>query len=147
MLSASRSPLHECKSEVEPLPKVQQYFLRKKALTDTGEDSLFFNRRKRPKVDTLFSSFFFRRVRATSMTQRRVEKTRVHFLTFSPVSIKWLSKNIGINTWWNSIYFIIFAIYLYERAYWTTRFCLIALNDWQLKMKLAGVLTLAVCIE
>ena len=30
---------------------------------------------------------FFRRVRATSMTQRRVENTRVHFWTFSPVSV------------------------------------------------------------
>ena len=28
---------------------------------------------------TLFSSLFFRRVRATSMTQRRVQNTRVHF--------------------------------------------------------------------
>ena len=42
-------------------------------LTDTGEDSELVHRRKRPKVDTLFFSFF-RRVRATSMTQRRVEK-------------------------------------------------------------------------
>ena len=32
--------------------------------------------------------FFFRRVRATSMTQRGVENFRVHFWTFSPVSIK-----------------------------------------------------------
>ena len=32
--------------------------------------------------------FFFRRVRATSMTQHRVENTRVHFKTFSPVSVK-----------------------------------------------------------
>ena len=32
---------------------------------------------------------FFRRVRATSMTQRRVENTRVHFWTFSPVSVKY----------------------------------------------------------
>ena len=31
---------------------------------------------------------FFRRVRATSMTQRRVENTRVHFWTFSPISVK-----------------------------------------------------------
>ena len=31
---------------------------------------------------------FFRRVQATSMTQRRVENTHVHFWTFSPVSIK-----------------------------------------------------------
>ena len=30
---------------------------------------------------------FFRRVRATSMTHRRVENTRVHFWTFSPVSV------------------------------------------------------------
>ena len=29
---------------------------------------------------------FFRRFRATSMTQRRVENTRVHFWTFTPVS-------------------------------------------------------------
>ena len=35
---------------------------------------------------------FFRRVRATSMTQRRVEKNRVHFWTFSPVSV---TKNIS----------------------------------------------------
>ena len=43
---------------------------------------LWFNRyrRKHPKVDTLFPSLFFRRVRATSMTQRPVENTRVHFL-------------------------------------------------------------------
>ena len=30
---------------------------------------------------------FFRRVRAMSMTQRRVENTRVHFWTFSHVSV------------------------------------------------------------
>ena len=30
---------------------------------------------------------FFRRVRATSMTQRRVENTRVHFGANSPVSV------------------------------------------------------------
>ena len=28
-------------------------------LTDTGEDSILVHRRKRPKVDTLFFSFFF----------------------------------------------------------------------------------------
>ena len=33
-------------------------------------------------------SFFFRRFRATSMTQRRVENIPVHFWTFSPVSVK-----------------------------------------------------------
>ena len=31
---------------------------------------------------------FIRRVRATRMTQRRVKTTRVHFWTFSPVSVK-----------------------------------------------------------
>ena len=31
---------------------------------------------------------FFRRVRATSMTQRGVENTRVHFWTFLPLSVK-----------------------------------------------------------
>ena len=51
-------------------------------LTDTGGDSKLVHRRKGPKVDGLF-----RRVRATSMTQRRVENTRVHFWTFSPVSV------------------------------------------------------------
>ena len=61
-------------------------------LTDTGEDSKLVHRRKRPKVDPLFSSLFSRRVRATSMTQRRVENTRVHFWTFSPVSVKFHSQ-------------------------------------------------------
>ena len=57
-------------------------------LTDTGEDSKLVPRRKRPKVDARILFSFFRRVRATSMTQRRVENTRVHFWTFSPVSVK-----------------------------------------------------------
>ena len=38
---------------------------------------------------TRYSSLFFRRVLATSMTQRRVENTRVHFGANSPVSVKW----------------------------------------------------------
>ena len=63
------------------------------SLIDTGEDSELVHSRKRPKVDTLFYSFFFRRVRATSMTQRRVENTRVHFWTFLPVSINRSLKN------------------------------------------------------
>ena len=42
-------------------------------LTDTGEDSKLVHRQKCPKVDTLFSSPFFQDVRATRMTQRRVE--------------------------------------------------------------------------
>ena len=37
---------------------------------------------------TRYFLLFFRRVRATSMTRRRVENTRVHFWTFSPVSVK-----------------------------------------------------------
>ena len=48
------------------------------------------------------SFFFFRRVRATSMTQRRVENTRVHLWTFSPVSVK--ANNIilpNYRTWWS----------------------------------------------
>ena len=40
-----------------------------------------------PQKETLFFYYFFRRFRATSMTQRRVENTRVHFRTFS-VSVK-----------------------------------------------------------
>ena len=47
-------------------------------VTDTGEGSKLFHRRIWPKVDASIF-FFFRRVRATSMTQRRVENTRVHF--------------------------------------------------------------------
>ena len=57
-------------------------------LTDTGEDSKLVHRRKRPKVDTIFSSPFFGLVRPTSMTQRRVENSCVHFWTFSSVSVK-----------------------------------------------------------
>ena len=34
-----------------------------------------------------YSLLFFRRVRATSMTQRRVDNNRVHFWTFSPISM------------------------------------------------------------
>ena len=64
-------------------------------LTDTGEDSKLAHRRKCPKVDALFFSLFFRRVRATSMTQRRVENTRVNFWTFSPLSVK--IRNSFIN--------------------------------------------------
>ena len=60
--------------------------------------NLCFNRYRRgletcPQAKTSKSGreyflLFFRRVRATSMTQRRVENTRVHFWTFSPVSVK-----------------------------------------------------------
>ena len=41
-------------------------------LTDTNEYSKLVHSRIWPKMDTLFSSVFLRRVRATSMTQRRV---------------------------------------------------------------------------
>ena len=42
----------------------------------------------------------FRRVQATSMTQRRVENTRVHFWTFSPVSVNELKifRALGLST-------------------------------------------------
>ena len=65
-------------------------------LSDTGEDSKLVRRRNRPKVDTLFSSLFFRPVRATSMTQCRVENTRVHFDANSLVSVN--SKNFKSAT-------------------------------------------------
>ena len=57
-------------------------------LTDTGKDSKLVHRQKRPKVDAIIFLSFFRRGRATSMTQSRVENTRVHFWTFSPVPVK-----------------------------------------------------------
>ena len=60
-------------------------------LTDTGEDLKVVHRRKRPKVDTLFLFFPARpsdEYESYCMTQRRVENTRVHFWTFSPVSVK-----------------------------------------------------------
>ena len=55
----------------------------------------------------------FRRVRATSMTQRGVENTRVHFWTFSPISVKYqifIGEVLGKSslrkwrklTWWSS---------------------------------------------
>jgi len=61
-------------------------------LTDTSEDSKLVYRRICTKVDASIFFPFFRRVRATSMTQRRVENTRVHFGTNSPVSVKSLKK-------------------------------------------------------
>ena len=69
------------------VPNGFRFCLQHQTLTDTGEDSKLVHRLKRPKVDTLFSSLFFRRVRATSMTQNRVENTRVHFWTLAPVSV------------------------------------------------------------
>ena len=79
-------------------------------LTDTGEDSKLVHRRKRPKVDTTFSSLFFRRVRATSMPQRRVENTRVHFWTFLPVSVNnKLSQTSDSYKWlWLKIFYLFF---------------------------------------
>ena len=42
---------------------------------------------KTSKIGHAIFCSFFQRVRPTSMTQRRVEKTRVHFWTFSPESV------------------------------------------------------------
>ena len=42
---------------------------------------------KTSKSGQAFFFSFFRRVRATSMTQCPVENTRVHFWTFSPISV------------------------------------------------------------
>ena len=61
-------------------------------LTDTGEESKLVYRRKRPIVDTLFSSLFSdASERRDCMIQRRVENTRVHFWTIPPVSVKALT--------------------------------------------------------
>ena len=71
-------------------------------LTDTGEDSKLVHRRIRSKVCRLFSSSFFRRVRATSMTQHRVEitlHTLDHFRLYRFRNIKdltWVFKWAGL---------------------------------------------------
>ena len=62
-------------------------------LTDTDEDLKLVHRRKRPKVDMQFFSLFFRRVQAKSMTQCRVENTRVHFWTSRMYRLKMTIKN------------------------------------------------------
>ena len=49
-------------------------------LIDTGEDSELVHRRKRPNVNTLFSSLFF-------PTRPSDENTSVHFWAFSIVSV------------------------------------------------------------
>ena len=73
-------------------------------LTDTAEDSKLVHRRKRPKLDALFSSLF------SDVSERRVwlsiesKNTRVHFSTFSPVSVKPLFKrNPTLRNHLNSI--------------------------------------------
>ena len=57
-------------------------------LTDTREDSKLVHREKTSKSGHAIFFAFIRRVRATSLTQRRVENSRVQFWTFSPVSVK-----------------------------------------------------------
>ena len=44
---------------------------------------------KRSKTGHAMFFSFFRRVRATTMSRRRVENTCVHIFTFSPVSVKY----------------------------------------------------------
>ena len=74
-------------------------------LTDTGENVQKWTQRHH----AIFFSFF-RRVRATSMTQRRVENTGVHFWTFSPVSVKaWKDERL---TWNPYLYGQIFDLYI-----------------------------------
>ena len=70
-------------------------------LTDTGGDSKVINRRTSKGGHAIFFSFF-QRFRATSMTQGRVENTRVHFWTFSPVSVNF-DRKFYIRT--NGYYF------------------------------------------
>ena len=65
-------------------------------LTDTGEHSKLVHRRKRSKVNAAppryYLLFFPTRpsdeYESFCMIQRRVKNTRVHFWTFSPVSVK-----------------------------------------------------------
>ena len=65
---------------------------------------------------------FFRCVRATSMTQRRVENTRVHFWTFSPVSVNSLDilgvRRLGKNSFCsNYISVLISSVFYTEIEY------------------------------
>ena len=69
----------------------------KSILTDTSEDSKLVHRRICTKVYASIFLFFFRRVRATSMTQRRVENTRVHFGANSPVDKFRVLACIGLS--------------------------------------------------
>ena len=69
IISDDSSPFYRYRQGLETCPQ---------AKTSKSGHAIFFS--------------FFRRVRATSMTQRRVENTRVHFWTFSPVSVN-LSTN------------------------------------------------------
>ena len=55
---------------------------------------------------------FFRRVRTTSMAQRRVENTRVHFRTFSFVSVKSLKNRIKMKP----KIFDIYSMLVYNRS-------------------------------
>ena len=66
-------------------------------LSDTGEDSKLVHRRICTKVDASIFLTFPRRVRATSMTQRRVENTRVHFGANSPVDKFRVLACIGLS--------------------------------------------------
>ena len=63
-------------------------------LTDTGEDLKLVHSRKRPKVDTLFSSLF------SDASERRVENTRVHFWTFSPVTVNSEDHRLPVSIRW-----------------------------------------------
>ena len=51
----------ECQFDVKISPHVSNFetIVNSKVLTDTGEDSKLAHRRKRPKVETLFSYLFF----------------------------------------------------------------------------------------
>ena len=91
MVSTLKSLVYEVLAKFNVLSNYEIYLV-VFILTDTGEDSKLVHRRKRPKVDASIFLLFFGRVRATSMTQRRVENTRVHFWTFSPVSVKLLHE-------------------------------------------------------
>ena len=58
---------------------------------------------------------FFGRFRATSMTQRRVENNRVHFWTYSPVSVKSYFKNFARRC--HESYFFFRSLLSYVQSY------------------------------
>ena len=63
---------------------------------------------------------FFRRVRATSMTQHQVENTRVHFWTFSPVSVKINDLELKLNdsSESDSFFFFFLLFLIHQNLFW-----------------------------
>ena len=79
------------------------------------------------KWTRVFSSFF-RRVRATSMTQRRVEIRRVHFWTFSPMSVetRFLKVTVRVGT---TLRILSLDLYMINIEQWSKIFCVAQVKD------------------